>query len=277
MFRREEGRAATGPEATGRAASRRSGDDDHSRAAGSRRGARPFAVRAAQPRQQGEGAARAARSRAPDLPARPRSHHPFEGVSAAGGQDPGVSGARGRSLPDPHHAHAGGRADRPHRDAGSPPERDADGGDRDGPRPRPHAVRPRGREGPRQADAGRLPPRQAVAARGREAGTRRPGPEPQRRGARRHPETFQGQGAYHFGQPEPDGDDAGGTDRPHQRHRRLRQSRSRRRRPWPGRGSRHGSPFDPRRSGRYARRPDRAHGRRHGRRRRAWRRSGRSG
>ena len=223
--------------ATGGGASRRRGDDDirEKLEDDEERVLSPFAQRSRD--EQGAGAARAARSGAPDLPARSRSHHPFEGVPAAGGQDAGVPGARGRSLPHAHHPHAGGGADRAHGDAGARPQRVADRGDRHGPRPRPHAVRSRGREGARQADARRLSPRQAVAARGREAGARRAGAEPQRRGARRHPETFEGQGAHHFGQPEPDGDDAGGTDRPHQRHRRLRESRPRRRRPGPGRRS----------------------------------------
>ena len=114
------------------------------------------------------------------------------------------------------------------------PQRVAHRGDRHGPRPRPHAVRPRRREGAGQADARRLPPRQAVAARRREAGARGAGAEPLRRGARRHPQALEGQGAHHLGQPEPDGDDARGADRPHQRHRRLREPRPRRRGPRAG-------------------------------------------
>ena len=171
--RSEVSQAAIVPEATGGAPSRRSADDDHSRAAGRGRGARALAVRPAQPRQQGAGAARAARSGPPDLSARSRSDHPFEGFPAARRQDAGVPGSGGRPLPDAHHPHAGGRADRAHGDAGAAPQRIADRSDRDGPRPRPHAVRPRGREGARQADAGRVPPRQAVAARRRDAGARR--------------------------------------------------------------------------------------------------------
>ena len=66
-----------------------------------------------------------------------------------------------------------------------------------------------------------------------------------RRGARRHPQALEGQGAHHLGQPEPDGDDAGGADRPHQRHRRLREPRPRRRRPRPGRRSGERAARDP--------------------------------
>ena len=171
---------------------------------------------------------------AADLPARSRPHHPLEGVPAAGGEDPGLPRARGRSLPDAHHPHAGGRADRAHGDPRAGPERIADRGDRDGPRPRAHAVRPRRREGAGQADAGRLPPRQAVAAGGRDARAGGAGAEPHRRGARRDPQALEGQGPHHLRQPEPDGDDARGADRPHQRHRRLRQSRPGRRRPGTG-------------------------------------------
>ena len=107
----------------------------------------PFAQRSRA--SKGRGAARAARSGAAHLPARSRSHHPLEGVPAARRQDPGVPGARGRPLPDAHHPHARGGADRAHGDARARPQRIADRGDRDGPRSRPHAVRPRGREGAR--------------------------------------------------------------------------------------------------------------------------------
>ena len=127
------------------------------------------------------------------------------------------------------------------------PQRIADRGDRHGARPRPHAVRPRGREGAGQADARRVPPRQTVDPGGREAGTGRAGAEPLRRGARRDPQALEGEGAHHLGQPEPDGHDPGGADRPHQRHRRLREPRSRRRRPRAGRRSGLGPGVDPRR------------------------------
>src|SRR5205085_1955892 len=83
----------------------------------------------------------AARPGAADLPARPRSHHPLQGVPAAGRQDAGVPGARGRPLPDAHHPHARGVADRAHRHARAAAQRIADRGDRDGPRSRAHAVR----------------------------------------------------------------------------------------------------------------------------------------
>jgi dGTPase len=114
------------------------------------------------------------------------------------------------------------------------------------------------------AYARRVSPREAVAARGREAGTRRAGAEPERRGAGRHPETFEGKGHIISDNPNlmamtlegqivrisdivayvnHDLDDA------------VR---------GPRRGPGQRTARDPRRPGRHPRRAHRAHGRRHG-------------
>src|SRR4029079_13978057 len=73
----EHSHEATVREAPGGPESRRSDDDDNSREVGRGRGTRPLSVRAAQPGQQGPGAARAPRSGPADLSARSRYHHPL--------------------------------------------------------------------------------------------------------------------------------------------------------------------------------------------------------
>ena len=65
--------------------------------------------------------------------------------------------------------------------------------DRARPRPRPHAVRPRRRARARLADARRLPPLRAEPAHRRRARERRPRPEPDVGGARRHRPPLEGQ------------------------------------------------------------------------------------
>ena len=126
------------------------------------------------------------------VPARPRPHRPLQVLPPAQAQDPGLRRPRGRPLPDPADPHAGGLRDRPHRGPGAGPERGPDRGDRARPRPRPPALRPRrrgrARRGPARALRQRLQAQRALAAGGRGAGARRPGPEPDRAGARRHPQ-----------------------------------------------------------------------------------------
>ena len=111
-------------------------------------------------------------SGAAGVPARPRSHHPHEGVPPAEAQDAGVLLAARRSLPDAADPHARGVADRAHHRQGAPPARGADRGHRARPRPGPHAFRPRRGAGAERARARRLQPLRAEPAHRRRAGTR---------------------------------------------------------------------------------------------------------
>ena len=85
------------------------------------------AARARDPRAAGGAERRharpaAARARGPDpagVPARPRPHHPLQGVPAAEAQDAGVLRAGRRSLPHAADAHARGVADRAHHRQGA--------------------------------------------------------------------------------------------------------------------------------------------------------------
>ena len=126
------------------------------------------------------------------VPARPRPDRPLQVLPPAQAQDPGLRRPRGRPLPDPAHPHARGLRDRPHRRPGAGAERGPDRGDRARPRPRPPALRPRRRGGARRGAARalrqRLQAQRALAAGGRGAGARRPRPQPDRAGARRHPQ-----------------------------------------------------------------------------------------
>ena len=90
-------------------------------------------------------AARARRRRPAGVSARPRPHHPLQGVPPPEAQDAGVLRADRRSLPHAADAHARGLADRAHDREGAAAARGADRGDRARPRSRPHAVRPRRR------------------------------------------------------------------------------------------------------------------------------------
>ncbi len=83
---------------------------------------------------------RAARAHARRLPARPRPHRAFHRLSPAGLQDAGVPQPRGRPVPHPAHAFAGGRAARALHRAGAAAERRPGRGHRPGARPR--ATRP---------------------------------------------------------------------------------------------------------------------------------------
>ena len=84
------------------------------------------------------------------VPARPRSHRALQGVPAAQAQDPGLHRARGRPLPHAADAHDRGDRHLAHGRARAAPERGSDRGDRTRPRPRPPALRPRGRGGARR-------------------------------------------------------------------------------------------------------------------------------
>src|SRR3989442_6936824 len=90
-------------------------------------------------------AAGAGRRRPTGVSARPRSHHPLQGVPAAEAQDAGVLRARRRSLPDAPDAYARGVADRADDSEGAAPPRRAHRSDRARARPWPYAVRPRRR------------------------------------------------------------------------------------------------------------------------------------
>ena len=86
------------------------------------------------------------------VPARPRPHHPFDGVPAAEAQDAGLRLSRGRSLPDAAHPLARGGADRPHHLPHAAARRGSRRGGGARPRSRPHAVRPCRRGGAARGD-----------------------------------------------------------------------------------------------------------------------------
>ena len=87
----------------------------------------------------------------PGVPARPRSHHPHQGVPSAQAQDAGVLCADRRSLSHAPDAHARSGADRADHREGAAPARRADRSDRARSRPGPHAVRPCRRAGAQRA------------------------------------------------------------------------------------------------------------------------------
>ena len=212
------------------------GRDRRHRASGRRRG-RAF-ERRMRAREEAElsplavrsypGAAGARRSRlrpAHPVSARPRPDRPLQGVPAAQAQDAGVRGPERRPLPHPADPHARGHPGLAHGRPCAGAQRGSGRGDRPRPRPRSPAVRPRRRGGagplPARALRGALPAPRALAARGRHARARRPGPEPDRTGARRDRQPLRPRAAA---------GDAGGQDRAAGRPGRLHQPRHRRRR-----------------------------------------------
>ncbi len=158
------------------------------------------------------------------LSARSRPDRALQGISSPDAQDPGVRGARGRSLPHAPHTHAGGDADLAHRGARAGAQRGPDRGDRAGPRPRASTIRShrRGGAGRLSARALRhgLSPLRALAAGGRAPGARGARPEPHRAGARRDRAALQ---------PRTGARDARGADRARDGPRGLHQPRHRRR------------------------------------------------
>src|SRR5262245_42180310 len=163
--------------------------DPHARGLRGRSGGPPRALRGeeralARPALPGGGA------RVPHgLPARPRPRRPLARLPPPRVQDAGLRLPRGRSLPEPPHAHARGRPDLAHDRPSAAPQRGARGGGRAGARPRSHALRSRRRTRPRRPHAGRrrLRPQPPEPARGGPAGgplPRLPRPEPLLRDAR---------------------------------------------------------------------------------------------
>ena len=174
-------------------------------------------------------APRAARPDPPGLPARPRPHHPLQGLPAPEAQDPGLLRADGRPLPDAPHAHARGVADRAQHRQGAPPARGADRGHRARARPRPHAVRPRGRARAPPAHAGRLQPLRAEPAHRGRPRERPPGAQPDLGGARRHRPPLQGaERDAGRGRARAPREHRRGPGRAGRRHHRLREPRHRR-------------------------------------------------
>ena len=196
-----------------------------------RRFSSPRRVRRRDPRSR---AADPARPVPHGVPARPRPHHPLQGVSAALAQDAGVPRARGRPLPDAADAHARGLADLALDRSGAGAQRGPDRGDRA--RPRSRATRRSGTPAsPRSTTRCARCTRRATGRCPRyrhnvqslriveQARVRGQGPEPHLGGPRRDPRAH--------GSHVPD--DARGADRADRRPDRLREPRHRRR---PARG-----------------------------------------